>query len=465
MKLNNRNAVAAVAAFGLLALSGSATATNGYFTHGVGTESKGMAGTGIGSDAAKGSIIGASNPALAVHAEDGWEVGLALFSPMRSFTAGPSLAQGQGGAFTISEGSFDSSSEWFPIPYVAKNFRLSGGSVINLAFYGRGGMNTDWDDPTISATSLACDPTGAAVVSGPGPYCGGPAGVDLSQAFLAVNWAGKAGENFSWGVGPVFAVQMFEATGVGAFTPFTRTFAESILGGGGPVPADSLTNNGRDTSTGYGFAGGVWWAMGSSFSAGLAYQSKMSMGEFDDYSDLFAEAGGFDIPATTKLGVSFKGTNNVRLNLDIEHIEYSDVASIANPMANLGACPTAGLGGTDLESCLGGANGGGFGWEDMTVFKLGMEWYANADTTYRFGYSYGEQPIQEADVMFNILAPGVMEQHLTFGMTKARANGGAWNLSFMYAPSNTVTGASMFDPTQELEIEMSQFEIEFSYLW
>jgi long-chain fatty acid transport protein len=465
MKMNIKRTAALLSVTGLLVLSSTAMATNGYFTHGVGTESKGMAGTGIGSNAANGSIIGASNPALAVFAEDGWEAGLSLFSPRRSFKAGPSLAQGQGGAFTIGEGKFDSSSEWFPIPYVAKNFRLSGGNVINFAFYGRGGMNTDWDDSNISATSLACDPLGATVVTGPGPYCAGPAGVDLSQAFIALNFAGKANENFSWGIGPVFAVQMFEATGIASFTPFTKTFAESFITTGVPAPADNLSNNGRDTSTGWGFGGGIWWAMGNSFSAGLSYQSKMSMGEFKDYSDLFAEDGGFDIPATTKLGLSFAGTNNVRLNLDVEYIEYGGVASIANPMANLAACPTAGLGGMDLESCLGGKNGGGFGWQDMTVFKLGMEWYANESTTYRFGYSYGEQPIQGADVMFNILAPGVMEQHFTFGMTKARSNGGAWNLSLMYAPSNSVKAPSMFDPTQELTIEMSQFEIEVSYLW
>ena len=35
----------------------------------------------------------------------------------------------------------------------------------------------------------------------------------------------------------------------------------------------------------------------------------------------------------------------------------------------------------------------------------------------------------------------------------------------MYAPSNSVKGVNMFDPTQEIEIEMSQFELEFSYLW
>lgn len=464
MKIINRRALALLSAFVLTMLSGAASATNGYFTHGVGTESKGMAGSGVGSDAASGPIIGASNPALAVFAEDGWEIGLALFSPMRSYEAGPSLAMGSGGAFTIGPGKFDSSSEWFPIPHIAKNFRLSGGSVINVMFYGRGGMNTDWDDSNASAWF---DPTGQAGlgVEFPGTFGGGDAGVDLSQAFLAVNWAGKAGDSFSWGLGPVFAYQMFEATGLAAFTPFTKTFAESILGGGGPVPADSLTDNSHDSSSGYGFAGGVWWAMGNSVSAGLAYQSKMSMGELKDYSDLFAEGGGFDIPASTKFGISFKGSNDVRLNLDIEHTEFSDVAAVGNPLANLYACPTAGLGGTDVESCLGGNNGAGFGWEDMTTFKLGIEWTQSERNVYRFGYSYGDQPIQSADVLFNILAPGVMEQHFTFGMTRKGSNGGAWNFSLMYAPSNSVKGVNAFDPTQEIEIEMSQFELEVSYLF
>ena len=99
MKVRARNAAAALSALSLCALSGAAMATNGYFTHGVGTESKGMAGSGVGSDAVNGPIMGASNPALAVFANDSWEVGLAVFSPMRSYEAGSSLAQGQGGAF------------------------------------------------------------------------------------------------------------------------------------------------------------------------------------------------------------------------------------------------------------------------------------------------------------------------------------------------------------------------------
>jgi len=460
MKSNIRIALAVLSAFGLVALSGTAMATNGYFTHGVGTESKGMAGTGVGSDNARGAIIIASNPALGVFADDSWEVGLSLFSPMRSYEAEGGFG-GTNGAFSTENGKFDSSSEWFPIPYVAKNWRMGNGNALTFAFYGRGGMNTDWDDPDMGFNIGLEDPL-------PGTYGGGPAGVDLSQAFLALNYAGKVGDNFAWGIGPIFAVQMFEATGLGFFAGFTKTFNECVfVNGQSPDDCEetvsSLTNNGHDTSTGAGGAVGIWWAMGDAVSAGLSYTSKMSMSELDDYSDLYAQAGGFDIPSSAKFGLSFKGTNGVRINFDIEHTQFSEVDSVGNPLANIFNCPAVvvmftGAPGGDVDSCLGGEAGAGFGWEDMTTYKLGVEWASNGTSTWRFGYSYGEQPIQEADVLFNILAPGVMEQHFTIGLSKDK-----WNISLMYAPSKSITGVSAFDPGQLITLEMKQLELEFSY--
>jgi long-chain fatty acid transport protein len=62
------------------------------------------------------------------------------------------------------------------------------------------------------------------VVTGPGPFCSGDAGVDLSQAFLIVNYSGGS-DRFSWGIGPVLAVQAFEAKGVASYAPFTKTAA------------------------------------------------------------------------------------------------------------------------------------------------------------------------------------------------------------------------------------------------
>ena len=471
MSSNFRRAVASVAAAVLIVSSGSAFATNGYFTHGVGTQSKGMAGTGVGSNADMGAIMSATNPALGVFVSDQWEAGLSIFSPMRSYVASESQLNGNlvdlgGGVFfpshTINPGEIDSGSEYFPIPFVAKNWSLQNDGNITAAFYGRGGMNTDWDDANSFATSYLCGgnpQAGEPPATGPGPYCAGKAGVDLSQAFIALNYSAMVGDNFAWGVGPVLAVQMFEANGVQTFQVISKTLATT--GDFGQV--DSLSNNGHDISYGWGFAGGIWWGLTDRFSLGLAYQSQMSMGEFDDYSDLFAEAGGFDIPSSIKAGVSFVATDALRINFDVDHTTYSDIKSIANPMLNMFGCPLLPFGGNDTEACLGGSGGAGFGWEDMTTYKLGFEWASSENNIWRFGYSYGEQPIQAADVLFNILAPGVMEQHITFGLTHRPDRGGEWNFSFMYAPENSVTGPSLFDQTQTIELKMSQIEFEVPY--
>ena len=474
MKTVMRTVATAVAALGSLALSSVALATNGYFTHGVGAESKGMAGTGVGSNGFSGPIIVASNPALGVFASDSWEAGLSIFSPRRSYVAGDSQLNGQLGSFSLAPasatGQIDSSSEYFPIPYVAKNWRLDNDRAVTFVFYGRGGMNTDWDSTAASATSAFCDPTGQqAVVSGPGPFCAGEAGVDLSQAFVSLNYAGRSGDNFAWGIGPVFAIQAFEATGVASFTPITKSFYENLINTGQPGPVQNLSNNGHDFSYGLGIAGGIWFGLTDSIGLGLAYQSKMSMSSFDDYSDLFAEGGGFDIPSSIKVGVSFGGNGAFRVNVDAEHTMYSDVASINNPMLNILGCPTTqspqNPNPNDPEGCLGGARGAGFGWEDMTTFKVGVEWTTSDSNTFRIGASYGEQPIQSADVLFNILAPGVMEQHYTIGWTHRNQRGGAWTASFMYAPESSVVGPNFFDPTQTIELKMDQLEFEVAYRW
>ncbi|MDH5355537.1 MAG: hypothetical protein OEY09_13925, partial [Gammaproteobacteria bacterium] len=104
-----------------------------------------------------------------------------------------------------------------------------------------------------------------------------------------------------------------------------------------------------------------------------------------------------------------------------------------------------------------------FGWDDMTVIKLGYEWEGDNDMTWRLGYSKTDQPIGNDDLLFNILAPGVIEQHYTFGFTKALDQSSAFNFALMYAPNVAVSGTNTFDPTQTIEIDMDQYEIAASY--
>jgi len=61
------------------------------------------------------------------------------------------------------------------------------------------------------------------------------------------------------------------------------------------------------------------------------------------------------------------------------------------------------------------------------------------------GYNVGGNPVQSRDVTFNILAPGVITTHYTLGGTYAVSNQTEVTFSYMYAPSNSVSGSSMFN--------------------
>ena len=278
------------------------------------------------------------------------------------------------------------------------------------------------------------------------------------QGFLNLTYARKFSDQFSLGASAIIAIQRFEARGVSRFAPFTRTFMAS---GMTQMPTN-LSSNGHDMSYGYGAAVGFQWNPSDMFSVAASYTSKMSMSEFDDYADLFAEAGDFDMPSTWQVGIAFRPNDAWTLMFDVQEIKYSDVPAVSNGIAGLteGKCQFV-----SVEYCLGGNEGAGFGWDDMTVYKLGASWDYSDTWTWRAGFSTTDQPIPESEMTFNILAPGVMEEHFTVGFTQKLDNGNEVNLSFMYAPEVEVKGPQNFDPSQQVTLKMKQVELELSYSW
>ena len=114
---NSTQLTATLVALSMFSIA-NANATNGYFTHGVGTHNKAMAGAGTASPTQ--SIDTANNPAAAIIVGERWDAGLAIFSPRRSYNSSDSLINGQLGSFTVGPNDIDSDSEWFAIPHIAK---------------------------------------------------------------------------------------------------------------------------------------------------------------------------------------------------------------------------------------------------------------------------------------------------------------------------------------------------------
>ena len=119
----------------------------------------------------------------------------------------------------------------------------------------------------------------------------------------------------------------------------------------------------------------------------------------------------------------------------------------------------------DPDSQLGADNGPGFGWEDMTIVKLGWQWQQTDQQTWRAGVSYGEQPVQEEEVLFNILAPGVQQWHVTGGFTRQLTDELELSGMAFYSPEETVRGENPLGPGQEIELSMHQMGAAVSLGW
>lgn len=440
---NSIRRLASTATLAALIIPNTSFATNGYFAHAYSTNNSGLAGAGVALPL--DAMASATNPAGNVWVGQTMDIGVALFSPNREYTV-TGNPSGGAGTFGLAPGTVESDGNLFVIPHFGVNWALGANASVGLAVYGNGGMNTEYP----AFTNAYCPPG----TLGTGTYCMGGAGVDLQQLFLNASYSRKINATSSWGVSLIGAYQKFKADGLLAFGSYSLD------------PAN-LSDNGYDSSTGFGAKIGWQGEVSSGLTLGASYQTKTSMGTFDKYKGLYAEQGGFDIPATATIGLAFKTAPSAILVFDVQQIYYSDVASIANGISSFANCTPGAPGSPGTgPGCLGGSSGAGFGWEDMTVYKLGYQWSTSSDWTWRVGYSYGKQPIPETETIFNILAPGVIEQHITFGFTNKLSPTSEWNFAAMYAPTKSVTGPNAMDPAaQTIELKMYEYQLEASYSW
>jgi len=279
-----------------------------------------------------------------------------------------------------------------------------------LTVYGNGGMNTDYPAPVLNGS--------------------GATGVNLEQLIVAPVLSYKVSSETSVGVSPLLVRQTFSAKGLQAF---------------------HVASSGDDVSTGLGVRLGVYSKLSNSVAFGASYSPKTNMSKFDKYAGLFAEQGKFDIPANYAMGVAVDVSPSIKVAADYQRIQYSGVKAIAN--ASLANMPNG----------LGASNGPGFGWMDVNVFKLGVEWKYNETLRLRAGYNRSSNPVPSADVMFNILAPGVITTHYTLGATYQVAKNSELTWAYMYAPENSVSGYDMSSNPTTIRMSQQSFGVQYSW--
>lgn len=415
-------ALVGILALAGLAAPGIASATNGYFSHGFGVKSSGMAGVGIALP--QDAMAAATNPAGMVMVGDRIDFGLTWFRPQRESSI-------TGNGYPGVNGTYDGNGEEnFFIPEFGYNKMINSNMSLGVAVYGNGGMNTHYDKS---------------------PFTGfggnSPAGVDLMQLFVSPTLSMKVNPDNAIGVALNLAYQRFSADGLNIFD--NSVYSSS---------PGNVTNKGHDSSTGWGVRVGWIGQITPSVTLGATYQSKTKMSKFNDYKGLFAGQGSFDIPENYGIGIAVKTTPALTLAADVQQINYSGVDAIANPLSNL----------TVKGQQLGSTNGPGFGWRDVTVFKIGASYVYSPSLTLRAGVSHARQPIPNDQTFFNILAPGIVEDHLTLGATWTLANKSELSVSYMHAFQKDVNGSNSIPSGfggGNANLKMYQDAVGIAYGW
>jgi len=400
-----------------------AYATNGYFPISYGQKNEAMGGASIALPL--DSLAAANNPAGMVMVGNRTDFGLIWFKPDRT-----AEITGNGAGLN---GTYDGNGRSnFFIPQFGYNKMINADTSIGVSVFGNGGMNTQYNTNPFA-------PFGA----------NGNLGINLSQLFIAPTWSMKLNPTNAVGVSLNLAYQMFSATGInGAFALLSSD-------------PSSLSDNGTDTSTGYGVRIGWTGEVTSTVTLGATYQTKTKMGKFDKYKGLFAEQGGFDIPSKYGVGIAFKAMPETTVAFDIERINYSDVASIHNPLV------------FPPPPMLGDNDGSGFGWQDINAYKIGVSHAYSSGFTVRAGYDHCDQPIPNSQTLLNIVAPGVVQDHLTLGGTWMLADKSEISVAYIHAFKKTVNGSGSIPPGApmgglgggEANLTMQEDSIGISYGW
>lgn len=410
----------ALVATGLAALGWplSSFATNGYFSHGYGVRSIGVAGVSIALP--QDGLTAASNPAGYLFVGNRLDLGVSLFRPDRGATI-------RGNGFGADGDYSGNETHNFLIPELGYARQLSSDLAWGVAVYGNGGMNTDYKRNPFGAFGST-----------------GKAGIDLAQVFVTPSVAFRPVRDHAFGAALTFAYQRFAARGLGAFEGMSAN-------------PGSVTDRGHGSSTGLGVKLGWIGQVLPSLRLGASWSSRIEMSEFDRYKGLFEGGGGFDIPASYGLGLAWQASPALTLAADWQRIEYSSVKSVGNPMQRLFA-----------GGALGSDGGAGFGWNDVSVVKLGAVYAYDDRLTLRAGASRVQQPVPASQTFFNILAPGVVRNHYSLGGSYRTAGGGEWSLAYLYAPKVTVSGNGSIPAAfggGEANLHMREQMLSVGYSW
>jgi long-chain fatty acid transport protein len=415
-----------------LFITDTSLATSGSVEHGHGVRARAMG--GVAAAYPQDSLVSAINPAGITEVPQSVDLGMTFIFPNHSYAATTPT-----GAMGVAPGTHRSRIKLIPLPTLGYINHLSDTKyTFSIASYSDGG-GSEYSGNIMGATIPG---------STNGVYGQGLASIVMGQGYIDFALATKIHPKISLGGAVVGAVQAIQVKGLGSLSQLLS------------VNPGAFTNRGLDLSIGAGVKFGFLADLTDYLAIGASIQPTIPMTKFQKYRGTLPRGGSLDIPPKATAGVTLKVKDNLVLAGDVQRIWFSAVPGYSNSSN----CPLQpGVFPPTPVPCLGDT--AGFGWRDTTLYKVGVRWDPTEDWALRAGYAHTSQPVQPTDLLLNILAPLVAQDHITFGVSKKIAADKEISFGGMVMPRKTVTGLNPSNPTQTISVKMQGFELGANMTW
>jgi long-chain fatty acid transport protein len=282
----------------------------------------------------------------------------------------------------LASGSDHGDDSVFAIPSMALVYRHDGSPVsYGLGIFTIGGFGTNFPASTTNPILTPQPPNGIGL---------GSIYSNLAVIQLTPNISYQITDRLSIGAGPTLTMASLGVDPLFVATPNTN----------GSYPAGTHSR----LNWGGGFQVGAFYKINCDWSLGASVKSQQWMDSFrfqtvDQFGLPHQTAFRVNFPMITSLGVGYTGFDRWTLASDVRYVDYRNTAGFNE----------SGFGPTFAVQ--------GLGWRSIFALSLGAQYQMTDCFSVRMGYSYNQDPIPDAQTMFNIASPTNMEHAVYLGFS------------------------------------------------
>ncbi|HEX9625832.1 MAG TPA: outer membrane protein transport protein [Acidiferrobacterales bacterium] len=132
----------------------------------------------------------------------------------------------------------------------------------------------------------------------------------------------------------------------------------------------------------------------------------------------------FDFPQQAAIGLAWRTAGGLTLSADVKWIAYSDTLAdfhITGPAGSYNLAP---------------------GWEDVTVYAIGLSYAATPRLTLMAGYNHSNAPVEADHVFANLVFPAIVTRHYTAGIDYHLGENWGLGGAVMIVPEDELTGVT-----------------------